>query len=142
RTYYLKTSYYGHSSSRGKAAFVYTLSSQAQRYLRDLGIEIDFKFNPEQEIAHSNQHLLHTLALNDFLISAKLLPKAVLQVSLEELRHERVLKRESDRVTIERADGAIEQVSVIPDGWLDMSVLPEVRERPIQLCIALERYRG
>ncbi len=142
RTYYLKTSYYGHSASRGKTAFVYSLSSQAQRYLRDLGIETDFKFNPEQEIAHSNQHLLHTLALNDFLISAKLLPKAIPQVSLEELRHERQLKREADRVTIERADGAKEQVAVIPDGWLDFSVLPPGRDRPIQFCIALERDRG
>src|SRR5207248_2608539 len=102
----------------------------AQRYLRELGIEIDFKFNPEQEIAHSNQHLLHTLALNDFLISAKLLPKAVPQVSLEELRHERVLKREADRVMIERADGTKEQVAVIPDGWIYFLVQLPDRDGP------------
>ena len=142
RTYYLKSAYYGGQLANNKTAFVYSVSSQSQRYLQDIGIEIDYKFRPEEEITHSNQHLLHTLAVNDFLISASLLAKGDPRIRLEQLRHERQLKREPDRVEVERADGVREQVAVIPDGWVQFFVLPEGQERPLEFAIALERDRG
>jgi hypothetical protein len=142
RTHFLNSSYFGRTSGKGKAPFVYTLSSQSQKYLKDLGIDVDLRFRPEEEILRSNQHLLHTLAINDFLISAKLLTKAVPAISLAEMRHERILKREPDRVSVVRADGATELVSVIPDSWLDIRVQPPGQERPSQYCVALERDRG
>jgi hypothetical protein len=140
RTPFLTASAIGKGSAKGKLPYVYCLTRQAQRYLAELGVDIDQRFEPQEEIRRSNIHLLHTLSVNDFLIAAGLLDRSEEQIQLHEMIPERALKRQVDRVTIPRGDRGTESVAVIPDGWLDFRVTED--EGTLQFGIALELDRG
>src|SRR5205823_12910712 len=65
----------------------------------------------------------HTLAVNDFLIAASLLPRFSSDITVREIRHDLTLKRTSQ--------------PVIPDGWIDFRIRDHT-----QICIWLELDMG
>src|SRR5579871_3330967 len=130
----------------GKPKSIYTLGGRGIAYLRQLGLEVVVKYRPSEEREKENNHhfLAHTLAVNDFLIAANLLPKRAPHITLYDLRHERVLRHENPpRVTIKVGDKRerTQSVAVIPDGWLDFRI-SDPGNTPDQACILLELDRG
>ena len=102
--------------------YVYCLGICGTRYLKALGYDIA-AFHPSEHTHHKPQFLNHTLAVNDFLIAASLLPHFTSHVIVHEIRHDLTLKRTSQ--------------PVIPDGWIDF----RIREHT-QVCIWLEMDMG
>lgn len=123
-------------SSYGRNPLVYSLSTQGVKHIESLGLTVLTKLTPaEQE--RSFLFLEHTLRLNDVLIAACLLEKQIEGITLAELRHERVLKHQPTKVTV---DG--KTVSVIPDGWLDFNLTPPFSRASEQVAICLELDRA
>ena len=91
-------------------------------------------------------HLEHALALNDFLIAARLVERSVPSISLVDMRHDLDLKKTPVKVTVERrlpyGDRIDEKVTVIPDGWLDFRQRIEGQEKRKRRCIVVELDRG
>jgi hypothetical protein len=77
------------------------------RYLQALGYDIP-SFHPSEHTHHKPQFLNHTLAVNDFLIAASLLPSSAPDIAVVDIRHDLTLKRTSQ--------------PVIPDGWIDFRI--------------------
>jgi hypothetical protein len=78
---------------RGKSPYYYTLGPQGVRYLSELGYTIRDSFRPSTEVDKSYLHIRHTLDLNDVLVAAALVTRVDSRYHLEELTHERTLKR-------------------------------------------------
>ncbi len=102
--------------------YIYCLGIRGVRYLTSLGVDIPL-FHPSEHTRHKPQFMNHTLAVNDFLIAASLLPCYSSEVEVHEIRHDLTLKRTSQ--------------PVIPDGWIDF----RIREHT-QVCIWLEMDMG
>ncbi len=102
--------------------YVYCLGICGTRYLKALGYDIA-AFHPSEHTHHKPQFLNHTLAVNDFLIAASLLPSSTPAIAVVDIRHDLTLKRTSQ--------------PVIPDGWIDF----RIREHT-QVCIWLEMDMG
>ena len=117
----------------GSTPAVYTLARRGLNYLRNNGIEVNGRFHPSEQRSLSYLFLQHTLEVNDFLIAAELLCRALSPYRLADLRHERDLKKQPVRVR--DVDG--KQAAVIPDAWLDLRI-----NGRFQVCLALELDRG
>ena len=102
--------------------YVYCLGIRGIRYLHSLGYDIP-AFHPSKHTRHRPQFLTHTLAVNDFLIAASLLPSSTPSIAVVDIRHDLTLKRTAQ--------------PVIPDGWIDF----RIREHT-QVCIWLEMDMG
>jgi hypothetical protein len=120
-------------SERGSAPHVFTLSRKGLNHLASLGMDVEIRYRPSEAEAYSHLHLAHTLEVNDFLIAAELLPRSVPALELNEVRHERDLKRAPLRV----ADQS-EKITTIPDAWLDFRLTASDE----QLCLWVEVDRG
>jgi len=129
-------------TTSGNKEFVYSLATHGVNYLKDAGLIDSSRFRRDILLNVKFPHLDHALALNNFLIAASLLEKAVPYISLVETRHDLDLKKTPVRVTVERrmpyGDRIDEKITVIPDGWLDfrMPVLD------LRKCIVVELDRG
>jgi hypothetical protein len=110
------------TSQKGNRSYIYTLSSKGTHYLRSIGWDIAGRSTEEPP---SYKHLTHTLAVNDFLIAATLLPRNVEGVTLRNLYSEWMLKcsplrlRPAVETGRSQSPHTTHQQSVIPDGWLD-----------------------
>src|SRR5436305_10852412 len=114
--------------------------------LKDMGFSGFSRFRPDEFRRFAFPHLDHALAVNDFLIAARLLPLSVSSITLSEMRHDLDLKKTPVKVTVERrlpyGDRIDEKVTVIPDGWLDFRQKREGQEKRKRRCIVVELDRG
>jgi hypothetical protein len=140
-TKYLDRRHLPHTST-GNTKYVYSLSTKGLNYLKETGLIDSSRYRRDILINVKYPHLDHALALNDFLIAARLLEKAVPYISLVEMRHDLDLKKTPVRVTVERrmpyGDRIDEKITVIPDGWLDFT-MPVL---DVRRCIVVELDRG
>jgi hypothetical protein len=120
-------------SQHGSAPSVYTLARKGLNYLQNQGLDTTRRYHSVEEREHSYLFLAHTLAVNDFLISAALLCRRVPWIGLASVLHERELKRQP--VFVSDSNGG--KIGVIPDSWLDLQV-----QGSYQSCLALELDRG
>lgn len=120
--------------STGASPFVYTLGSRGVRFFSGNGIDLN-GFKPLQ--APNYYFLNHLLSLNDFLISASLLPRFTADVKLTDSLHEWRLKQMPMTTTI-----ANEEIAVVPDGWLDFTVLAGSAKKPYRMPIWVEMDMG
>lgn len=123
----------------GRGGYCYTLATVGRNVLVRLGATVRPRFRPGEVgmAAHNILFLEHTLAVNDVLLAAELLARHHPdRVRLDELRHERDLKRAPIRVTV-TTGGHPGQQAVIPDGWVNLAY-PVARERH---CLLLELDR-
>lgn len=102
--------------------YVYCLGIRGIRYLRQQGSDIP-KFHPSEQTQHKPLFLSHTLAVNDFLITAAKLPSVASGIAVSEMRHDLILKRTMH--------------CVVPDGWIDFRIGEKT-----QVCIWLEMDMG
>jgi hypothetical protein len=100
-----------------------------------LGIDVQTQVTPADLSSRKTMHLTHTKELNDVLIAAELLTRAVPQITLAQLLHERTLKRQPVRVTL--PDGTT--TAVIPDAWLELHVRSHTDRRRFPLAVELDR---
>jgi len=102
--------------------YVYCLGIRGIRYLKSLGFDIPV-FHPSEHTQHTPQFLTHTLAVNDFLIAATLLPSTTHEITVHNIKHDLTLKHTSH--------------PVIPNGWIDFRISTHT-----QVCIWLEMDMG
>ena len=107
----------------GSSPAYYMLAKRGISYLRRLGKDVSLLPYPSEKRQLKSLFIPHTIAVNDFLIAASLLPRVAPDFCLHDMRHELYLKR-----TIKGA--------VVPDGWLDF------RRGKEQSCFLLEVDRG
>jgi Replication-relaxation len=121
----------------GQRPFVYCLGRRGKKYLEDEGLDTAVYYLPSEQEQKSYGFLMHTLELNDFLITASLLPKSNPTLSLFNLEHDLLLKRTPLLVT----DGKGKTKELIPDAWLEMRQKRDNgRER--RYCFWVELDRG
>jgi len=100
--------------------YIYCLGIRGVRFLRIQGVDVSF--HPSEHETMSYPFLQHTLAVNEFLLAASLLPRANPSLTLFAIKHDFTLKRTMR--------------GVVPDGWMDF------RMGRHQQCIWLELDRG
>lgn len=119
-----------------KSPYYYTLDAKGMCYLGDIGVDIDKSFRASKEVSESYLHIRHALELNDVLIAALRLKYADERYYLSRFVHERTLKRTPYKVSMNG-----HQVSLIPDGFLDVHVRsPGMPTR--SMALILEHDRG
>lgn len=128
-------------SGKGQPAYVYTLATKGQRELESIGLMFSSSRVRKSEVQQRKLPLVHTLQTNDFLIAARLLPRAVPAIELTEFRHDLDLQRNPARIEVRRGV-RVETVSVVPDGWLSFQMSVPGRTKPRKRCIVLELDRG
>src|SRR2546423_5010199 len=126
----------------GNTEYIYALSTKGMNLLKDMGFSGFSRFRPDEFRRFAFPHLDHALAVNDFLIAARLLPVSVPSITHAEMRHDLDLKKTPVRVTVERrlpyGDRTDEKITVIPDGWLDFRMEVADRPKPRRRCIVVE----
>lgn len=115
-----------------KSPYYYTLDNKGMRYLADIGIDTDVSFRASKEVSESYLHVRHALELNDVFIAALRLKQAHPQYYLSRFVHERTLKRMPFKAN---------NVTLIPDGFLDIRQR-QVQQVDVSLGIILEHDRG
>src|SRR5712691_1703655 len=90
---YLDRFYQPRYEPHGSLPFVYLLASKGIKYLNDhYGIAAHVYYRPSDNQKRSPLDVPHDLVLNEFLIAARHLEKSESRVSLNEARHEWMLK--------------------------------------------------
>jgi Replication-relaxation len=112
-----------------KSPYYYTLAAKGMRYLSDIGMDTDASFRASKEVSESYLHLRHALELNDVFIAALRLKHTHPQYYLSRFIHERTLKRTPYKAG---------NVTLIPDGFLDI----RQRQTERSLPLVLEHDRG
>ena len=102
--------------------YVYCLGMRGIRYLKSLGFDLPV-FHPSEHTHHKSLFLTHTLAVNDFLIAAAILPATAADITVRDIKHDLTLKHT--------------QTMIVPDGWIDFRI-----NRKTQVCIWLEMDMG
>ncbi len=136
---YLNRTFGPRSQAAGSSPWVYLLGRRGIRYFREHKLEINRRYRPSEEKAHSDQFLFHTLAVNDVLITAVLLVRRRTDITLEQLRHDLDLKRTPVRVSAVGKGRNVELQSVVPDGWLRFRVPGPTRSATVALLLELDR---
>lgn len=126
--------------SPGNSQYVYTLSTKGQHALDDGAPEFS-RVRKSVVSELSMPFMLHTLAMNDFCIAARLLPRFVPAITLAGWYHDLTLKRQPIKVRMPL--GKPYEVTVIPDAWLDFRMTVPDRAKPVRRrCVLLELDRG
>jgi Replication-relaxation len=97
---------------------VYTLGAKGRDFLaNELGLPVDWYFRPEKVRHFSYSHILHSLILTRFLITAEIWSRKQTGFRLAQKRISYELAQRPARVEV--GDGRINEVlKVIPDAWL------------------------
>jgi Replication-relaxation len=112
----------------------YVLSARGARHVNDaIGSTVRLWLQPSEIRSKSLQHLLHTSAVNQFLISLELLCRHVSQVRVADVLHDIELKRQPVPVTL--PDGTTH--TVILDSWVELHIADTWQE-----CLGVEVDRG
>ncbi len=117
----------------GSSPTVYTLARRGVSHLTRLGSQIDWRHHPSERERLSYLFLSHTIELNDFLIAAEELERALPAYQVAAMLHERSLKRHPVRII----NGSGKNASVVPDAWLDLRI-----DGSLQVCLVIELDRG
>ena len=134
-------------TTRGRSPYYYTLASKGNKYLKEIGLEINRYYRPSRKGEYL-PFLLHTFSVNDFLIAAELLAEGMPQLTLAEMQHELALKQDPCKVPVGRerlsGDGNVsaKHISIVPDGWLDFRYVRGTDTQERRMCIWLEVDRG
>jgi hypothetical protein len=122
----------------GTVPFVYALTTRARNYLIGSGIPVKARFWPSDDVRRRGGPLLHTLAVNEVLLKAKLLQEDAPGLALEGFVHERDFARNPLKVEMSE-DGQEKTVSLSPDLWLaikagnyEFSFCVEVNLTPVE----------
>src|SRR5215216_2945334 len=99
----------------GNLPYVYVLGSTGRQYLLSEGHTVWPRWRPEEEKDRAGY--LHTLAVNDVLINARVLQKDHPGFLLENFVHEREFRSEPIQVT---TPDRVTPVNLRPDLWLDL----------------------
>ena len=112
----------------GNTEYLYTLSTKGYRELQPFGISNFTRYRPADTHTLKLPHLQHLIALNDFLIAARLLCRANPDITLVSMLHDLDMKRTPIRVTLDR-----QTFSIVPDGFLDfrLSIANRLYAMPI-----------
>ncbi len=121
---------------KGNRPYVYRLDTKGRRYLEALGVELPPRPHHSAQTPYSFQGLDHTLCVNDFLIALELLCREHDELRVARVIHERLFKRNYDRVDVQVKDGPAEKIAVCPDAWVDLHT-PTGR-----VCLVLELDMG
>jgi DNA-binding PadR family transcriptional regulator len=129
---FLQKGYLPRPGSQGRARALYELSRRGLHYLEEQGIDTSLRARPSKRPYHAAAFDLHTLAVNDVLIAARLLEKQTTQVQVAVIRHERDLKKTASVQITTDTERADKRVYVVPDGWIDFRT-PSGGQYPIWL---------
>jgi Replication-relaxation len=134
---------------------VHHLARKGLNHLHALGLDVHPRFHPSEEAEKSYLFLMHTLAVNDFLISCKLIEKTYPAITLHNFIHERTLKRQeivkvsfqkytSEGTKVLDKDGKplVETHRLVPDGFLDFRIDQEDMNKSYRYCLLLELDRA
>lgn len=124
--------------SSGKTEKVFTLGSRGRDFLsRDVGLAVDWYFNPKHTRHLSHGLIIHNLTLTRFLVAAHVWCKKGTAFTLSALRTSYEMERHPATVEIVK-DGKQERFKVIPDAWL----LFDNSKEAVRLPVLLEIDRG
>jgi hypothetical protein len=130
---YLKRMYFP-TPGAGASPFVYSLNNRGIHYL----VQRDLYLDGYKPIASGNYYfLLHLLMLNDFAISASLLPRLNLDITLSSWLHEWQLKQLPVSAKVNNTE-----VSSVPDLWFDFTVRAGSQKKPYQMPLWVEIDMG
>lgn len=115
---FIETQFLPRTTPAGRLPLIYALGTKGIQHGKQLGIFIPYH-SPKERI-RSYLFLTHTLQLNNFLIAACLLTKAVPEIVLQDWQHDLTLKHQPVRVDLGKGKRDI----LVPDGWLDWQLLP------------------
>lgn len=115
---FVETQFLPRTTPSGRLPLIYALGTKGIKHCKQLGLSVSYR-SPRERI-RSYLFLTHTLQLNDFLIAACLLPKAVPEIVLHDWHHDLTLKHQPVRMNL----GKSKQVLLVPDSWLDWQLLP------------------
>ena len=130
-TGYLERLYLPRARRAGSAPMLYRLRRKSIPILKAQGLDLTYRLRPSESRGHGYLHLMHTLTVNDLLISATILARETPGLTLARINHERDLQTRPMAVNVEGR----RQV-VVPDGFLDF------RYRGTQSCLLVEIDRG
>jgi hypothetical protein len=106
---------------------IYTLGSRGRAYLQTQGMSVDWHFRPSKVAGMTYQNCLHALNLTRFLVAAQVFCKKSPEWELTKLHTEYELKKDiaaekakqhAVTVAVKNTMGNEEDVTVIPDAWL------------------------
>jgi hypothetical protein len=130
---------------------IFTLSTNGRKYAELLGKPVGKRFRLHEE--HQKQHNLffmqHTLAVNDVLITARLLSqtelgivrtRTMMGITLNRMHHEWELKRKI-YVDLTHTGGITRQICIEPDASLDFTIPSIGEEKPWRDFFHIEVYR-
>lgn len=115
----------------GAHLWTYILTGRGVAYVRELGIDVTGRVRESEQRERQQLFLRHTMAANELMILAELLPERDPRVQVTRLLTERELKQAP--VYVEGDDG--KRVGVIPDGWVEFGT----RTRPWAIAFELDR---
>jgi hypothetical protein len=115
-----------------KSPYYYTLDTKGMRYLASIGLDINESFRVSKEVSESYLHLRHAIELNDVFIAALKLKQIDQRYYVARYAHERTLKRRPYKAN---------NITLIPDGFLDIRQHMPGKPAP-SLALILEHDRG
>ena len=126
---------------------IYTLSGKGRTYAAFLGQPTGKRYRPseEREKADNVQFIRHSLAINDVLIGARLLPQSVPSVVLNRMFTERELKR---KIYVEIPEVTQEnrirhrKICIEPDASVDFTIEETWHDQTWQDFVHIEVYRN
>ena len=123
-------------TKRVRSEYHYMMDKAGMEYLWELGMHRDRSFRTAKEVHTNSQFIIHSLEINDVLISAAMLHKAAPACYLHGFMHERVFKRSPCSFSWQDKSDR-----VIPDAFLEFRrSMPGGSER--RLPLLLEHDRG
>ncbi len=124
----------------GRSPSVFFLSKQGVEHFLKLGYPPPRKYYTQSEV-YGLSYLFwkHTLAVTDFIISARMLEKVAPGYLLNQFQHDRELQASPTYV---QGDSGKKRVGVIPDAWLQFFIPGASNNTPQQIAMCLELDRG
>jgi hypothetical protein len=110
--------------TKGSVPVVYTLGALGRGFLKRKNLDVPDRFKLSELTAKP-----HTLAVNDFLLSALRLSRKTPWLALPQFKHEQTLKQRPMYVEVSKR----ETIGIAPDLWLDFHAFPKNR-----FCFAVE----
>src|SRR6266571_7686880 len=128
---------------------IYTLGSRGRAYLQSQGVEVDWYFRPYKVASMTYFNCQHVLTLTRFLVASRVFCKKHPSWELAEIRTEYELKKEISqekakqelvRVEVQtNGEKTEEEVTVIPDAWLDVQKSGQKKTERFPLFLEIDR---
>ena len=108
---------FGMPTLPGNFARVYTLGRRGRDFLRELGVDVPWRYRPHKASPYSYSFLTHHLSVTTVLVALHLFVRQYPQYQLVETHTGFGLAKHPPRLTL-MADGRETSVSVLPDAWV------------------------